>query len=147
MDLWVLNLRELETAASTDPPTSPLSTGSVWTPPSCIAAKSVSGDGPRCALRGAPAQASPRRCAGSRAWRSLSTTRPCSPARRGLVEADDLDRVAGACFLDAFAVVVVERAHLAPGVTGDDRVADAQASALHEHRRYGAAADVQPATR
>ena len=42
------------------------------------------------------------------------------------------------------AAVVVEGAHLAPRVAGDDRVADVQRAALHEHRRDRAAADVEP---
>ena len=50
----------------------------------------------------------------------------------------------GLRLLDLLAAVVVERPHLAGGVAGDDRVADAQRSALHEHRRDGAAPDVEP---
>ena len=63
--------------------------------------------------------------------------------RRRLVEAEDLDRHTRPGVLDALAVVVVERLHLAPGVAGDDGVADAQRAALHEHRRHRAAADVE----
>ena len=43
------------------------------------------------------------------------------------VEAEDLDGLAGTRLLDLLAHVVVERAHLAGCVAGDDRVADAQA--------------------
>src|SRR5581483_1530527 len=42
---------------------------------------------------------------------------------RRLVEAEDLDRLARARFLHALAAIVVQRAHAAPRVTGDDRVA------------------------
>ena len=63
--------------------------------------------------------------------------------RRRLVEAEDLDRDARPGVLDALAVVVVQRLHLAPGVAGDDGVADAQRAALHQHRRDRAAADVE----
>ena len=63
---------------------------------------------------------------------------------RRLVEAEDLDRVARLRLLELVALVVVERAHLAPGVAGDDRVADLERAALDEHRRDRAAADVEP---
>ena len=63
--------------------------------------------------------------------------------RRRLVEAEDLDGLAGQRLLDALAEIVVERANAAPGVAGDDRVADLQRPALDEHRRDGAAADVE----
>src|SRR5512146_1512576 len=63
--------------------------------------------------------------------------------RRRLVEADDLDRVARLGLLDLLPAVVVERAHAAPRVAGDDRVADAQRAAVDEDRRDGAAADVE----
>ena len=59
------------------------------------------------------------------------------------VEAEDLDGLAGARLLDLLALVVVERAHLAGRVAGDDRVADAQRAAVDEHRRDRAAADVE----
>ena len=62
---------------------------------------------------------------------------------RGLVEAEDLDRLARVRLLDAFPAVVVERAHAAPCVAGDDRVADSQGAAVDEHRRDRAAADVE----
>ena len=64
--------------------------------------------------------------------------------RRRLVEADDLDRVAGPRLVDLLAAVRVQRAHLAPGVAGHDRVADPERAALDEHRRDRAAADVEP---
>ena len=49
----------------------------------------------------------------------------------------------GPRLLDPLAAIVVERAHAAPGVAGDDRVADLQRAALDEHRRDRAAADVE----
>src|SRR6202040_2561426 len=64
--------------------------------------------------------------------------------RRRTVEAEDLDRAAGTRRAKLLALVVVERAHLAPGVAGDDRIADLEGAALHEHRRDLAAADVEP---
>src|SRR5207248_5434180 len=54
---------------------------------------------------------------------------------RRLVEAEDLDRLAGPGLADAVAAEGVQRAHLAPGVAGDDRVADAERAALDEPRR------------
>ncbi len=63
--------------------------------------------------------------------------------RRRLVEAEDLDRQPRPGVLDALAVVIVQRLDLAPGVAGDDRVADAQRAPLHQHRGDRAAADVQ----
>src|SRR6185369_4384747 len=62
---------------------------------------------------------------------------------RRLVEADDLDGLAGVCLLDLLAAVVVEGAHLAVRVARHDRVADLQRPALDEHRRDGAAAHVE----
>src|ERR671936_228599 len=67
-----------------------------------------------------------------RSWTApacICANRPSSeiPAgRRRMVEAEDLDRIAGLRLLDLLAAVVVEGAHLAPRVAGDDRVADAQ---------------------
>ena len=63
---------------------------------------------------------------------------------RRLVEADDLDRIARPCLAHLLAPVVVERAHLAPGIARDDRVADVEGAALDEHRRHRAAAHVEP---
>ena len=63
---------------------------------------------------------------------------------RRAVEAEDLDGLARACLLDPLAAIVVERAHAAPGVAGDDRVADLERAAVDEHRRDRAAADVEP---
>ena len=63
---------------------------------------------------------------------------------RRLVEAEDLDGHARSGLADALAVVVVQRLDLAPGVAGDDGVADVQRAALDEHRGDGAAADVEP---
>ena len=62
---------------------------------------------------------------------------------RRVVEAEDLDRVARTGVLELLAPIVVERAHLAPGVAGDHRVAHPQRAAVDEHRRDRAAADVE----
>ncbi len=62
---------------------------------------------------------------------------------RRAVEAEDLDGLARRCFLDALAAIVVERAHAAPRIAGDDRVADLERAAVDQHRRDGAAADVE----
>ena len=63
---------------------------------------------------------------------------------RRVVEAEDLDGLARPRLLDLLAAEVVERADPAPGVAGDDRVADLERAALDEHRRNRAAADVEP---
>src|SRR5207237_7851284 len=60
-----------------------------------------------------------------------------------LVEPQDLDWIARLRLLELLAAEVVERAHLAPGVTGDDRVANAQRAAVDQHGRDRAPADVQ----
>ena len=65
------------------------------------------------------------------------------PGRRRLVEAEDLHRLARLRLPELLAAVVVERAHLAPGVAGEDRVADSERAAVDEHRRDGPAAHVQ----
>src|SRR5262249_28107307 len=62
---------------------------------------------------------------------------------RRLVEAADLDRIAGLRLLELLAAEVVERANLPPGVPCDDRIADAQRSTVDEHRRHRAAADIE----
>jgi hypothetical protein len=61
-----------------------------------------------------------------------------------MVEAENLDGRARSGFFDLFAAIVVERAYPAPGVAGDDRVADPERAALDEHRGHRAAADVEP---
>src|SRR5207249_9402926 len=53
---------------------------------------------------------------------------------RRMVEAEDLDGIAGHGLLDLLAAEVVQRAHLAPRVPGDDRVADPERAAVDEHR-------------
>jgi hypothetical protein len=63
--------------------------------------------------------------------------------RRRLVESQNLDRIAGPRLLHLLAAEVVERAHLAPRVAGDDRVADTERAAVDEHRRNRPAADVE----
>ena len=64
---------------------------------------------------------------------------------RRLLEAENLDRVAGAGLLDAIAAEIVERSHLAPGIAGDDRVPDAQRPALHQQGRDGPSPHIEPA--
>src|SRR5207245_2825083 len=55
-------------------------------------------------------------------------------ARRGwLVEADDLDRLAGLRLLDLLAPEVEQPAHAPVPVAGDDRVADPERAAMDEH--------------
>src|SRR5204862_878580 len=72
----------------------------------------------------------------------LDDARELAGGRR-LVEAEDLDGVARPRLLQALAAVVVERAHTAPRVAGDDRVADLERAALDQQRRDRAAADVE----
>ena len=55
-------------------------------------------------------------------------------------EAEDLHRRGRAGRLDLLALVVDEGPDPAPGGTGDERVADLEGAALHEHRGDGAAA-------
>ena len=59
------------------------------------------------------------------------------------VEAQHLDRLGRAGLLDALAGVVLHRAHAAPVGAGDERVADLERAALHEHGHDGAAARVE----
>src|SRR3954469_3209908 len=63
---------------------------------------------------------------------------------RRVVEAEDLDRIAGTGLLQLLAVEVVEGTDAAPRVPGDDGVADLQRAAMDEHRRSRTAADVEP---
>ena len=82
---------------------------SSWTPPSCICSNSVSSETPcfeRCASCSRRSR-SERFSARSFACRSCSTTRASSPARGGLVEAEDLDRLAGLRLLHLLAAVVL----------------------------------------
>ena len=58
-------------------------------------------------------------------------------------QAEDLDRRGRPGFLDLLALVVDERPHPAPGGAGDDRVADLERAALHEHGGDRAPADVE----
>ena len=60
-----------------------------------------------------------------------------------MVEAEDLDRHRGAGVLQTRPGVVVHRAHLAPGVSGDDRRARMHRAALDQNRCDGPAADVE----
>src|SRR5579862_241215 len=61
---------------------------------------------------------------------------------RWMAESGDLDRLARPGPLDPLAAVVVQRAHAAPRVAGDDGVADLDRAARDQHRRDRAAADV-----
>src|SRR5579862_3734679 len=65
------------------------------------------------------------------------------PRVRRTIEPEDLHRFAGERLLDLLAPVVEERLHTPVRGTGHDGVPDLQGAALHEHRRDGAAADVE----
>ena len=110
-----------------------------WTAPACIRSNSVSSETP----------------AVGRALRELLAAEPLGAllgdvlrlplvldhagelaGGRRTVEAEDLDGLARTGLLDPLAAVVVEGAHLAGRVAGDDRVADAERAALDEHRRH-----------
>src|SRR4029453_19596373 len=81
---------------------------------------------------------------GEAACRALVLDHPGVLARRGRIgEAEDLYRIPRRRLLDLLAAEVVERPHLPPCVTRDDRVADAERAPVDEHRRRGSAADVQ----
>ena len=56
--------------------------------------------------------------------------------RRRPVEAEDLHRRAGSRLEQLLAAKVVQRPHPRPGISGDDRVADAERAALYEHRGH-----------
>src|SRR6266700_4990490 len=62
---------------------------------------------------------------------------------RRIVEAEDLDRVTRLGILDLGPVEVVQRAHLSPGVSGDDCVPDPKCPALDEHGRHRPTAYVE----
>ena len=85
----------------------------------------------RAAARGARLRARSRRRGRARRRAADGRSRGSRPGRRGRRS------------LHLLAAVVVERAHLAPGVAGDDRVADVERAAVDEHRRDRAAADVE----
>src|SRR5262249_53687535 len=59
------------------------------------------------------------------------------------VEAEHLDRVAGPGFAELLALLVVKRAHLAPGVARDDRSPALEGAALAQHGGDRTAADVE----
>ena len=126
------------TIASTEPCTSPLRTMlRSATPPACSCSNSFSSETPRLRLlreRLAPEALAALLREVARAPVVLDHAAELA-GRRRLVEAEDLDRIARARRLDLLAAVVVERTHAAPGVAGDDRVADLERAALHEHRR------------
>ena len=69
----------------------------------------------------------------------LGTHEDVTRGRRG-VPADDLDRRRRRRFLHDPAALVVHLADAAVHLTGDERIADTQRSALHEHRRHDTAA-------
>ena len=145
--LGVLDLLQLATrAASTEPSTSPLTTRfSSWTWPSCRRSKTSSSDMAGRRRRGELLAAQARLAQAGDVARLalvLDDARQLAGARR-VVEAEDLDGIARRRLLDLVAAEVVEGAHAAPGVAGDDRVADAERAALDEHRRDRAAADVE----
>ena len=94
--------------------------------------------------RGASARASRRP---SRAVFSSGATTKSSPASATSDEAEHLDRRGRAGLLDLLALVVDERPHPAPGGAGDERVADLEGAALHEHGGDRAPADVEVAPR
>ena len=62
---------------------------------------------------------------------------------RRMIEAEHLDRYRRPGLLGLAAVVVLERAHLAPGIARDERDAGVERAALHEHGRDRPAADVE----
>ena len=64
--------------------------------------------------------------------------------RRHLVQTHDLDRHAGAGFGHFFGFVVHHRAHTADRHTRHQHIAGVQRAVLHQHRRNGAAAFIQP---
>src|SRR5918995_903472 len=115
-------LASSETAASTEPPTSPLRIRfRSWTAPSCSWEKRVSSETPpfeRCASCSVRSRW-PRRCASVLASRARLRLLPLPAA------------------------VVVERAPLAGSVPRHDRVADAKGAPVDEHRGDRAATDVE----
>ena len=136
-----------ETAASTEPTTSPLSTRfRSLTSPDCICSKRFSSERPvgRCEASCSRRRRSPRTFARCLACRSFSTTRPTSPAGGGLSKPSTSTGSPGPALLDLLAAVVVERLHAAGRIARDDGVADAQRAAVDEHRGDGAAPDVEP---
>src|ERR1051325_6621233 len=121
---WILP--SSETIASTDPCTSPLMTMfRSWTPPACICSNSLSSETPpvRCFAIAALLREL------ARAALVLDDAAELAGGRRP-VEAEDLDRLAGPRFTDALAAVVVQGPDTAPGVAGDDRVADPEGAPM-----------------
>ena len=113
--------------------------------PSCTCAKRFSSETPR---RGTLRELLAAQALGAQVGEMLGLALVLDDAaqlagRGRPVEAEDLHRLAGPGLLDLVPAVVVERAHLAGGVAGDDRIADVQGPALDEHRRDGAAPDVE----
>ncbi len=136
-----------ETAASTEPCTSPLSTRfRSWTAPACSCVKSCSSDGPAFAAVASCSRRrrSPRTCATlARVALVLDDATELARGRR-VVEPENLDGLARPRLLDLLPAEVVEGADPAPGVTGHDRIADLERAALDEHRRDRATPDVEP---
>ena len=76
-------------------------------------------------------------------WLRRSTTISSSPAMRRAVEAEHFDRHRRRRFGDVLAVIVDQRAHLAPFAARDENIADAQCAATHQNGGHGAAAFFQ----
>ena len=141
---WIFDSSEI--AASTEPTTSPLSTRlRSWIAPSwsCLEQRLQRDADAALGELLAPQPLAAHLRVAARLALVLDHAALLARGRR-MVEAEDLDRVARPRLLDLLAAEVVERAHLAPGVAGDDRVAHAQGAAVDQHRRGGAAADVEP---
>src|SRR3954451_19128347 len=126
-----------ETAASTEPTTSPLRIRfRSCTPPRPSCSKTSSReteDALRCANCSRRSR-SPRVCATSRARRSFSTTRAVSPAGGGLSKPRISTGVPGVASRSFSPREIVQRPDSRPGIAGDDRVAHLQRAALDEHR-------------
>ena len=77
------------------------------------------------------------------ALRSSGATTKSSPASATSESPSTWTGVDGPRFLDLLALVVDQRPDATPGRTGDQRVADLQRAALHQHRGHRATADVE----
>ena len=65
------------------------------------------------------------------------------PGFRRAIETQHLDRNRGTGFVDALALVVDQRPHLAPLLADDKDVAAFQRAVLHQNRRHRTTADVE----
>ena len=137
------------TTASTEPWTSPLTMrlSSRTAPSSDLREELLEGD----ALLRAPGELLGAQALAAQAWRGAAPgarSRRRGRARRrrgGLSKPRISTGVPGAASFTFSPTVVVERAHLAPSVAGDDRVADPESAAADEHGRDRAAPDVEAA--